>query len=609
MPVVAECPHCGRKGNVPDQYRGRSAKCPDCSGRFVVGASAAAPAETVPSDAVAAAAGSIQIECPECGFAGRAPEQARGRKVKCRKCGEAFVVAAPVSAAAVVASESGPAVKLLDRPVPAAETDEGIPETTELAPLEEKTASTETAVEAAADTVEEAEVIEEAEVVEDTKSAPEVPSEESPWNTLDEVEEKKRPAARPAPAARLKKKPDAKKNKAAMVLAAVGAGVGGLFLVIAIILAGMWLIDSGKIEKTKVASAPTVPSPPVRPPTFAQRMPASQAVRRPPPPPPNPPEKRPVFEQNPPPEVPPPPEPKEGEWVDASRQPGRLGDALVRLAGARVDAVGLKLRDAKVGDTREYLLLQIEVENTSREAMLRYSGWGGTRVKPGEEVPTLADEKGNFYRRILLEDLQGQVTNLELLAPGKKVEDLLVFEVPAEKATTLNLELPGSYLAGKGVLKLRIPMHMVARAAVEGPGPRAGGEETARVKGLRAALKKAKDGPTRVRLCAELGLLRGEAAPAVPDIATYLKDPNDLVRVAAAEALAFIGPDARGAIRPLIEALKDDFWKVRAHAATALGAIGPAAKAAVPLLRQLAGSKDEEVPERAAEALRRIEKK
>lgn len=35
MPLAMSCPECGRTGRVPEEYQGKSAKCPNCGARFL----------------------------------------------------------------------------------------------------------------------------------------------------------------------------------------------------------------------------------------------------------------------------------------------------------------------------------------------------------------------------------------------------------------------------------------------------------------------------------------------------------------------------------------------------------------------------------------------
>jgi len=189
--VAAQCPTCGRKGNVPEQALGRQVKCPGCAATFTVTAPNGTTAgETPPPSATSAgqsgakqaawfaqkevngngsaatpaaaqqsADGLIIARCP-CGFSGRVPDRYRGKQVKCRQCGQMLTVDGeaidPSEKSSITQIETpGPATKLRDVPATAID-DIG------LAPLEEETAAT---VSDAAET--ECEVIEDVEVVAD----------------------------------------------------------------------------------------------------------------------------------------------------------------------------------------------------------------------------------------------------------------------------------------------------------------------------------------------------------------------------------------------------------------------------------------------------------
>ncbi len=52
MPFVSECPSCGQKLNIPDEFAGKKVKCSKCASVFVADASAEAPSPVPPSRAV-----------------------------------------------------------------------------------------------------------------------------------------------------------------------------------------------------------------------------------------------------------------------------------------------------------------------------------------------------------------------------------------------------------------------------------------------------------------------------------------------------------------------------------------------------------------------------
>jgi len=75
-----------------------------------------------------------------------------------------------------------------------------------------------------------------------------------------------------------------------------------------------------------------------------------------------------------------------------------------------------------------------------------------------------------------------------------------------------------------------------------------------------------------------VGTLAKLGAPAVPQIAVALKDPNPIVRQGAAKVLNRIGKDSAPAVPTLIEALDDSDPTVRHESAETLEKIGtPAA--------------------------------
>jgi HEAT repeat protein len=125
------------------------------------------------------------------------------------------------------------------------------------------------------------------------------------------------------------------------------------------------------------------------------------------------------------------------------------------------------------------------------------------------------------------------------------------------------------------------------------------------VDSLREVLKGGKLTPlARAGAAESLGYVSGqEARPAVRDLAAALSDPDELIRIYAAEALGSIGKEAADAVAQLKDALGDREVLVRHFAAAALGSIGPDAKAAVVPLRDLLNDRDPVIRYQAAMAL------
>jgi HEAT repeat protein len=94
-------------------------------------------------------------------------------------------------------------------------------------------------------------------------------------------------------------------------------------------------------------------------------------------------------------------------------------------------------------------------------------------------------------------------------------------------------------------------------------------------------------------------------APAVPGLAETLHDGDAEVRLAAAMALESAGAHAAPAVPALVTALQDADVNVRLWSCKALGAVGPPARAAIPAL--VAAAKVDFLRGSAEDALRKIQ--
>jgi HEAT repeat protein len=123
----------------------------------------------------------------------------------------------------------------------------------------------------------------------------------------------------------------------------------------------------------------------------------------------------------------------------------------------------------------------------------------------------------------------------------------------------------------------------------------------AEVRELIAKLKD-KDSDVRRTAAKELGELREDAKPAVPELTRALRDKDLFVRRFAAEALGNIGPDAKSAVTPLALLMNDERKEVQLAAVDALAKIGPdSINALIAALRDT--SKDPAIRKRAAQGL------
>ncbi len=116
-----------------------------------------------------------------------------------------------------------------------------------------------------------------------------------------------------------------------------------------------------------------------------------------------------------------------------------------------------------------------------------------------------------------------------------------------------------------------------------------GEELKATVDALTLALA-ARDGSVRVAAADAIAVLGPQAKDAVSALIGQLDHEQGWVRVSASGALAAIGKDA---VEPLIETFKNETGAVRIRAAFALGGIGPAAKDAAAILAEAMEHEDE----------------
>jgi HEAT repeat protein len=258
-----------------------------------------------------------------------------------------------------------------------------------------------------------------------------------------------------------------------------------------------------------------------------------------------------------------PPPPPETEWVDASKQAIRLGDVRVRVTEVTIDHVRGKDGGGEFVSSEKHLAVRVRLENLGDRRAITYDGWGTAGTAASDQVPRLHDDLGAACKRVTFGAgalATGQVESASV-APGASVQDLLLFEPPADATRPLRLELPARNFGGTGQVRFAIPREMV------------------------------REGTTRVPVV-DVG------ARSVPDLAKALKAGDPKERLAAANELGRRGPAAGGAVTALGEAVGDGDLSVRAASAEALGKVGILARPALPAL--LAALADSEEPVRKA---------
>lgn len=134
----------------------------------------------------------------------------------------------------------------------------------------------------------------------------------------------------------------------------------------------------------------------------------------------------------------------------------------VRYIAGRIGRVTFESGNSKHMGDKELLQIRLWIENKSDATKLQYKGWGGDSLATSHRA-VLTDDLGNEYKPVsfgILHKPIGQRAN-ESIYPGTSIEDVLVFEVPVEKAQLMRLTLPRrNYTAdfeGARALELEIP--------------------------------------------------------------------------------------------------------------------------------------------------------
>lgn len=139
----------------------------------------------------------------------------------------------------------------------------------------------------------------------------------------------------------------------------------------------------------------------------------------------------------------------------------------VHYVAARIGKIAFVSGASQTLSDKDVLQIRISIENRSDATKLQYKGWGGDSLASAHKA-TLSDDLGNIYKPVtfgIIHRPAGQKAN-ESLYPGTTLDDVLVFEVPVEKAKLMHLILPRrNYtqdLNGPAELELAIPTRTIA---------------------------------------------------------------------------------------------------------------------------------------------------
>jgi hypothetical protein len=153
------------------------------------------------------------------------------------------------------------------------------------------------------------------------------------------------------------------------------------------------------------------------------------------------------------------------EWVDAGSSAWQLGDVRITLPSVTVAPVEVTGPDKQKYRTREkYLQITVRVRNDGMARNLELTGWGSMAAagRPGATMPRLTDSGGKVLALRPYPPGSGPSDGgTTKLPPGRRAEDLLLFEPPAGAFEYLRLELPGSAFGGAEPVRLHVPRSLI----------------------------------------------------------------------------------------------------------------------------------------------------
>ncbi|HUT33277.1 MAG TPA: DUF6694 family lipoprotein [Planctomycetota bacterium] len=157
--------------------------------------------------------------------------------------------------------------------------------------------------------------------------------------------------------------------------------------------------------------------------------------------------------------------PAEPSWEPPDKAV-RQGDLQVRVTKTVIGKVPLKDITSDATSVDDLLMVTLELTNMASTKIVEYYSWSGKFISADRDFATLEDNFGNTYKRI---DFGigcrpiGAVNRSESIYPNKSVNDVLVFQIPLDNATYLDLEMPAQNYGGQGMVRFRIPMGSVSR--------------------------------------------------------------------------------------------------------------------------------------------------
>lgn len=277
------------------------------------------------------------------------------------------------------------------------------------------------------------------------------------------------------------------------------------------------------------------------------------------------------------------------------RRAGSVLEKLGPTSAPAAEAIGTALKTETDEAVREQFVDALLAMGPSAKSAV--AGLASLIANPDASLPI----RLKVVSALIQADPASKATADALIAASKD-RDAMVRKAAAGALGKLN-PLPDDARAALVKLLKSDSNGAVQLAAARGlavAGPRAGGAKAE----LEAAANSKLPATAFWAKVAIIGVT-GDLTKAGPVVRDGLKDRNGLVRAAAADALALVGP-AAGDVPQLIRISRESTTGAGEAAAHTLGLIGPAAKDAVPRLIELVSIPDTPTRIAAAEALGRI---
>ena len=170
----------------------------------------------------------------------------------------------------------------------------------------------------------------------------------------------------------------------------------------------------------------------------------------------------------------------------------------VEVESVVIGKVKLKVFRGESSSEDELLQIKLRITSKSDAKKLNYDSWSASHGG-FLDAGSLRDDLDNTYKRIsfgLSDKVVGQLRS-ESIYPSKSVSDLLVFEVPIDKAQFLKLMLPVRAYGGRGddELKLKIPTREILGSSAPVRADDAEDEAVAFVEELKGTVNRDKTLP------------------------------------------------------------------------------------------------------------------